>query len=165
MPAASPPKPKPPIRLAAGSTVVEFAWIRDRWQHGVVSRLGRWESLEGEADGRNDPRWPASPVLVEVSLVELAGGPAILGVGLAGRSHFSLSVATCSEETDTLLFEAACRIQEPAAWIGSTYADSGGRIIRLQAASVAPPATLSWSYRIGPGGVTRCGPDAPSARA
>lgn len=165
MSARIPANLRSPIRLAAGGTVAEFVWDRDRWRHAVVTPQGRWESLEGEADERSDPRWPASPVLVEVSLVELARGPAILGVGLAGRSHFSLSVASCPDLIDTLLFEAACRIHEPPAWLGSTYADSGGHVIRLGAGRPAPPATVSWSYRIGPGGVERCGPDAPAARA
>jgi hypothetical protein len=165
MPDPAPPHSKPPIRLAAGPTVAEFAWDRDRWHHEVIVPQARWGSLEAEADGRSDARWPASPVLVEVSLVALAGGPAVLGVGLAGRSHFSLSVTACPDRGDTLLFEAACRIQEPAAWLGSTYADSSGRVIRLEAGRPEPPATVSWSYRIGPGGVERCGPGAPSARA
>ncbi len=161
MPAVAPTHSKTPIRLAAGSTVVEFTWERDRWRHEVLTPRGGWGSLEAAADGRSDARWPASPVLVEVSLVELAGGPAVLGIGLAGRSHFSLSVASCPDLADTLLFEAACRIQDRAAWLGSTYADASGRIIRLGAAPAEPPATVSWSYRIGPEGVEPCGPAAP----
>jgi len=161
MPAPIPPHSKPPVCLAAGSTVAEFVQDRDRWHHEIITPQGRWGSVEGEADGRSDARWPASPVLVEVSLVALAGGPAVLGVGLAGRSHFSLSVTACPDRSDTLLFEAACRIQEPPAWLGSTYADSNGRVVRLEAGRSEPPATVSWSYRIGPGGVERCDPGSP----
>ncbi len=150
------------LRLTAGSTVVEFNWDRDRWRHEVLSAAGRWTSLEGAGE-RGDDRWPASPVLVEVSLVELADGPAILGVGLAGRSHFSLSVAACPAHGDTLLFEAACRIQEPAAWLGSSYTAPHGGVVRFAAPPARPPATVTWGYRIGPGGGAECGPPAPGA--
>jgi hypothetical protein len=152
---------KHPLHLTAGSTVVEFTWDLDRWRHEVTTPAGRWTSLEGAE--RGDPRWPDSPVLVEVSRVELAGGPVILGVGLAGRSHFSLSVAVDPDRADTLLFEAACRIQESAHWLGSSYTAPGDAVVRFAAEPARPPATVTWGYRIGPGGGQRFGPPAPAA--
>lgn len=157
-----PPSPssrhRPPLRIVAGSSVAEFVWHGDRWRHELLTAAGRWESLEGPADEAGDARWPASPVLVEVSLAILAGGPAVLGVGLAGRSHFSLSVAACPVRTDTILFEAACRIHEAPAWLGSSYRAPDGRIVRISAALARPPATVAWSYTIGPRGVEAAGP-------
>jgi len=108
---------------------------------------------EGGADDRSDARWPASPALIELSLVELAGGPVVLGVGQAGRSHFSLSARSCPGRAETILFEAACRIHEAAGWLGSTYRDDAGRVTRVIAAAPAAPATVTWSYAIGPGGL------------
>ena len=76
----------------------------------------------------------------------------MLGVGLAGRSHFSLSVVACPERPDTLLFEAAARIVEPG-WLGSTYEGEQGRE-QVEATAASPtPATVRWAYRIGPAGL------------
>jgi hypothetical protein len=89
----------------------------------------------------------------------------VLGVGLAGRSHFSLSVVACPERPETLLFEAAARVVEPGGWLGSTY-DSGRGWERVTAdAAGPPPATVRWAYRIGPAGleaVVGTEPDRPS---
>lgn len=160
-----PPSPKQPIRLASGSTIAEFTWHRDRWRHDVTTTVGHWVSLEGGDDDRADARWPASPALVELSLIALADGPAVLGVGLAGRSHFSLSVRPCPRTADTILFDAACRIHEPAAWLGSTYRGSEGLAVRIEAATAAAPATVTWGYSIGPAGVRATTPPLPAARA
>jgi hypothetical protein len=133
---------------------VSFTWSGDRWQHAVAAADGRcWRSIEGAGPAGEDPRWPASPALVEVSLVVAGSRPAVLGVGLAGRSHFSLSVVACPDRPDTLLFEAACRIAEPAGWLGSTYDGDGGREQVAADRTIPPPATIRWSYRIGPAGL------------
>jgi hypothetical protein len=148
------PADKSPLRLLAGLTSVSFTWSGDRWQHAVAAADGRrWWSIEGAVPAGADPRWPASPVLVEVSLVVAGSRPAVLGVGLAGRSHFSLSVVACPDRPDTLLFEAACRIAEPAGWLGSTYDGDGGRERVAADRTIPPPATVRWSYRIGPAGL------------
>ncbi|MFM8413481.1 MAG: hypothetical protein ACKOCX_02030 [Planctomycetota bacterium] len=163
MSSAAPSRQRPPLRIVAGSSVVEFIWDGDRWRHELITAAGRWRSVEGPLDGTGDSRWPESPVLVEVSLTTLAGGSAVLGVGLAGRSHFSLSAAACPGVADTILFEAACRIHEAPAWLGSTYRAADGRIVRISAAAARPPATVAWSYTIGPRGVEAAAPRAGSA--
>ena len=96
------------------------------------------------------PRWPASPVLVEVSLAGREMRPAVVGLGLAGRSHFSLCVAPHPEGGARLLFEAACRIHEPAGWLGSTYRgpDGGLRQVTPTREPSIPPATVCWRYTI-----------------
>lgn len=116
-----------------------------------------WRSREGADGPGDDPRWPASPALVEVSLVAAGARPAVLGVGVAGRSHFSLSVVACPDRPDTLLFEAAARIVEPGGWLGSTYESDRGRERVAADRGSPPPATLRWAYRIGPAGLERVG--------
>jgi hypothetical protein len=150
----STPADKSPLRLHASLTSVTFTWAGDRWEHVVLVPGGRaWRSREGADGPGEDPRWPASPPLVEVSLVAAGGRPAVLGVGLAGRSHFSLSVVACPERPDTLLFEAAARVVEPGGWLGSTYDGDQGRE-RVTAESAASlPATVRWAYRIGLAGL------------
>jgi len=144
------------ISLRAGAVEVSFTRAGDRWRH-VVSVAGTiaFESVEGAGGADADPRWPASPALTEVTRFDAAGRPAILGLGLAGRSHFSASVAAHPDRPDTLLFEVACRIQEPPAWLGSTYRTASGAL-----AQTAPPAaagnlprTVQWAYTVGPDGL------------
>ena len=155
------------IRLRAGGVEVAFLWAGDRWRH-VVSVAGGidLESVEGPAEPAGDARWPASPALTEVSRVTAGGRPAILGLGLAGRSHFSLSVAAHPEAADTLLFEVACRIQEQPAWLGSTYRSADGLVQTAPPPTGADlPRTVQWAYHLGVDGLvplpTAAGPRRP----
>jgi hypothetical protein len=143
------------MQLASGGTSVEFTWDNDRWRHEIrTADGGGWSSVEG-ADDSADHRWPESPVLTEISLEEVAGKPVLLGVGLAGRSHFSLCVTVHPDAEDTLLFEAACRINSPAERLGSTYCGKDGHAVRIepQTPPSAPPATVCWNYTVGPNGL------------
>ncbi len=143
------------LELAAGATRVVFTRSGDRWEHAVRLADGSvWQSVEGPAGEASDPRWPASPPVVELSLVRIAAEPVLLGVGKAGRSHYSLSVSACQAEPDTLVFDLACRIQEPAVWLGSTYATAAGETCRLSAdLGNAATATIRWAYTAGPAGL------------
>lgn len=144
---------RPEIRLVTGATAVVFSWTGDRWRHVVMLPEGRaFESIDA-TDG-DDPRWPASPPLVEVSSVLTARGPALLAVGLAGRSHFSASIVPHPSTPDTLLFEIACRLQETPGWLGSTYRYGGDRMrMAADASATALPGTVQWAYTIGPAGL------------
>jgi hypothetical protein len=151
-----------PATLAAGGLAVTFEWTGDRWRHRVAL-AGRplVESVEGPGSG-GDPRWPESPALQEVSMAETGGRTALLAVGSAGRSHFSASLTADPRLPDTVLVEIACRLVEPAGWLGSTYRDATGGLTRIAAAGGDPvPRTVCWSYRIGPGGVAPVAADAP----
>ena len=141
------------VRLVVGRLQLAFHRRGDRWGHEVVVG-GRvlLRSVEGvAADG--DPRWPRSPVLTEVTTVEVAGGPAVVGVGLAGRSHFSAAFRADPRRADTLVCELACRIQERPEWLGSTYLAPDAVTATVAAAAAEPPATVRWSYAIGPAGI------------
>ena len=154
-----------PVELAAGACAAACVWQEDRWTHCVDgqnssqagSQSGRqsgWQSVEGPWPHDGDPRWPASPVLVELSRVQAAGGPAIVGVGLAGRTHFSASIAPDARCPDAIRFEIAARLHEASGWLGSTYR-SGGQLLRIVATDegTSLPRTVSWSYSIGPQGI------------
>jgi hypothetical protein len=110
--------------LSSGAIEVVFSWRQDRWHHAVHLRRtdgSRAAScLEmAPAAATDDPQWPSSPPLVELAEMTLPQGPALLGVGLAGKSHYSVSIT--AEPEGTLLFEFACRLATPAGWLGSTY--------------------------------------------
>jgi hypothetical protein len=139
--------PHAPLTLAIGPVTIGFTWVLDRWSHRVTLRDGStWQSIEGpRADG--DPRWPASPVIVELSRLQTPRGEAVLGVGLAGRSHFSACIGSDPRDPGRALFEIACRSNEPPVWLGSTYhGPAGPATIAPPLAGLALPATIQWAY-------------------
>ena len=155
------------LRLVAGRIEIQFDWHQDRWAHRIqIDGQPIWESLEGPlatlAPEISD-HWPASPVFSEILSTETTRGPALLGIGLAGKSHFSASVTAPPDTPDTLLVEVACRLHEPPGWLGSAYrrlaaalASSDEKsLISICPTSVKTgklPFTSSWSYQIGPAG-------------
>ncbi len=155
------PTSRPPVQLATGPTAAVFTWTGDRWAHRITTGEATiWTSLDGPCSPANDPCWPASPVLVELSRVSVprgdaAVGQAIVGVGLAGRSYFSASIASDPHDAGVIRFEIACRLHEPPGWIGSTYRQ-GDRLFRLTPLddSTTLPRTVVWAYSIGPTGMT-----------
>jgi len=158
-------KPRAAILLAVGGTEVRFEWQGDRWGHAVLFQgvapgpsPAAWHSIEGAVAGGEDDRWPRSPVLVEVHGHPSAGSLTVIGLGLAGRSHFSASVGPDPEVTGAIRFDMAARIQEPPVRLGSTYrsVDPDGPFLRVEPAPIAGaplPRTVEWSYRIGPHGI------------
>jgi hypothetical protein len=148
------PRSRPPLEVSAGAVRAVFSWAGDRWRHAILIDGMPWaESQEGRPDA-GDAAWPSSPPLVELSPASTPRGEAILGVGLAGRSHFSASISPHPDQPDTLLFEIACRIREQPGWLGSTY-DSAGERLRVTAPTTTGefPATVRWTYAVGREGV------------
>jgi len=158
---------RPSVLLEAGAVRVVFTWQGDRWSHHLEPAAGgaaagsdasgesSWRSLDGAWPAAGDPRWPASPVLVELSQVDRPHvGPAILAVGMAGRSHYSASVIRDPTLIDAVRFEIACRIHDGPGWLGSTYRQ-GSRLLRIEAAVPAAPLplTVEWSYSLGAAGI------------
>ncbi len=143
-----------PVRLVVGEIDVTFSWIGDRWCHRVTcGAAGCWSSIEGPRAEEADARWPASPAFVELSRLELPQGPAILAVGLAGRSHFSAAVSGDATRREWVRFEIACRLVEPPVWLGSTYLGPAGQKAFLpEDGPTTPPATVQWTYAFGPSG-------------
>lgn len=154
-----------PPRLVAGRIELSFRWSGDRWSHSFAVRgVGQeavgasWHSVEGPAGGLEDPAWPASPAITELSVVEAAG--AVVGVGRAGRSHFSVSFTADRTTPDSLLVECACRVDGPVGWVGSRYQageEAGGAFVEIPASIGETDAstaarTIFWAYRVGPDG-------------
>lgn len=93
--------------------------------------------------GGDQEDWPASPPVQEISRERIGDRDCLLGVGRAGKSHWSISVETLPprESTDAavarasdpaaaegpfprgsgLRFDIACRCTEAPGWLGSTY--------------------------------------------
>ncbi|MCA9189347.1 MAG: hypothetical protein R3E01_21530 [Pirellulaceae bacterium] len=118
-------------RSYSGSEItVEFSRNGDRFAHRV-----NWRSTEGivstllkSAEGDDSQAWPPSPPLQQCHPQELPHGlRTIMGVGRAGRSHWSLVVEAhpdnVTDWTSTgsqLVFDVACRCPQEG-WLGSTY--------------------------------------------
>lgn len=129
---------------------VTFFWRGDRYCHRIDALDGTHgrpllESIEG--DEQSD--WPASPLLQHVNVSWIASdseyGHVAMLVGAGKSGHWSMCVAVrdrqcgplevkippaklwldgaeLEESTDTeLVFDVACRVSQPAMWLGSSY--------------------------------------------
>ena len=153
-------KPRSPVILQAGAAEVRFEWHGDRWRHAVIPIDGTtsmWQSQEGPSHAGGDPRWPLSPVLVELNRLGSGTTSPVLGIGLAGRSHFSAVVTADPELPGAVRFEVAARLHQAPLGLGSTYLSGrDGQTVRIVPAtpSAGPlPRTVQWSYRVGPAGI------------
>ncbi len=105
-----------------GELQIRFERQGDRYSHALFSgssAIGR--SIEG--DGHQE--WPTSPPLQQLSIEDLGNGPVGLLVGMAGRSHWSMSV---EGEDDSFVFDVACRVRGATSFLGSTYQLDGFQI-------------------------------------
>ena len=108
--------------ISAGALHVEFQRLADRYAHQIIySPAGSispmtWASQEGTFRDA----WPPSPPLQTLHLeTRPDGSQTIMLIGMAGRSHWSMSVEAVTK--DRLYFDVACRISESPVWLGSTY--------------------------------------------
>lgn len=99
-----------------GRLCVEFEWSGDRFKQGIfLDGASVGDSVEG---GQQQP-WPPSPPIQQLLPQQIDGSTVILGVGAAGRGHWSISVELAGD--NAIKFELACRCQERAEFLGSTY--------------------------------------------
>lgn len=129
-PRVNPLKPSIVLRGPSGFPVsIEFSWSSDRWRHeltlnGVESPRPLLRSVEGQ----DQSDWPDSPPLQELNQHSVDDREAILGVGMAGKSHWSASINR-ELRGGELNLELAClaRSYDAAAavgqrpFVGSTY--------------------------------------------
>lgn len=103
-----------------GRIRAEFRWCRDRFEHRLL--LDHTE-VARSVDGDADEPWPDSPPLQQLSLEAINGQPTILGVGSAGRSHWSISVQpeSPSRGKSGIRFDVAARARQPGGRLRSTY--------------------------------------------
>jgi hypothetical protein len=116
--------------LSSDELQVEFFRRGDRVAHRLVYR----GSLLAESiEGTPDEDWPASPPYQEVHFESTklpereAPCPIALLVGMAGRSHWSASVAPAA--ANEIAWDVACRLHGPPAWLGAQYRFAAGASI------------------------------------
>jgi hypothetical protein len=106
---------------------VRFDWIGDRYEHSVLAHCGDGSVVAlRSAEGTSLESWPASPPLQQLSFLDLPDSRRVaLLVGMAGQSHWSLSVTSGPDE---LVFEAACRVNKRPERLCSEYREMAARL-------------------------------------
>lgn len=123
---------------------VDFLYAGDRFEQTITRTNRDGESLTVWRDlhDSDSDDWPASPPIQELSLETIGGQQVLLGVGRAGKSHWSVSIETIAiDSAPAIRFDYACRCPEPPDWLGTTYrpqpasrpADAGADWASLQA--------------------------------
>ena len=101
-----------------GRLIAEFIWNGDRFCHQIcLDRLVVGTSIEGDCH----QSWPASPPVQQLSLEVINGVSMVLGVGGAGRGHWSISASPCRHQPGAIRFDLACRCKVVAEFLGSSY--------------------------------------------
>lgn len=123
---------------------VSFPGRGDRFGHVVSIVCGDeivpcMVSLEGD----DSEEWPDSPPIQQLSIEQRKTGAVGLGVGQAGKSHWSVTVETFAEER-RIDFHVACRLKMHPAQISSRYASLLGE--GIEPTSVDP---YTWSWTAG----------------
>lgn len=112
---------------------LRFHWNGDRFLH-IIDYLFRGERhrLTESVESNAEVAWPASPPLQQLSIEPIEGLNVALGVGSAGKGHWSMSVspdfiADPSRQQPepfnipAFKFDWALRSESVDGWIGSTY--------------------------------------------
>ncbi len=100
---------------------VSFVRHHDRYAHTIAAVDGQLQTpLLASSEGTDQQDWPPSPPLQQLNIEARAAGDVALLIGIAGKSHWSLSVEAI-RETATLVFDVACRCARTPERLGSVY--------------------------------------------
>ena len=128
-----------------GATLrVLFQRSGDRWTHEVQLQSGaELIRLCAAREGGEQDRWPPSAVIQEVLPQSTEAGWSVAGLGMAGKSHWSLVVAPLVD-TVGVEFDVACRVKELPDWLGATYELAGAMGIESTQRGCRWPAGAGW---------------------
>jgi hypothetical protein len=113
------------VVVACGRLRVVFDQLSDRIGHRIEVFLNNeFVSVLESAEGSGDDDWPKSPALQTVHVEARPAGSVALLVGMAGKSHWSASVAA-DEASGRVAFDVACRVGREPEWLGSNYRQLG----------------------------------------
>jgi hypothetical protein len=143
-----------PYVLETPNLRVVFSACGDRQGHDVFVKSGtEWLRRFASQEGTSDDAWPISPAIQEIHVHRAPTGKQLLGVGMAGKSHWSLSISP--EGSGAILFDVACRVRGVPHFLGSTYLDIAHVTQTLSphsSANLSLPGTICWRYRFRPDG-------------
>ncbi len=99
-----------------------FVWHRDRFAHtvGIVDNE-RLSPVLASLEGSDDDDWPPSPPLQNLTIEDRRDGHRVaLLVGMAGTSHWSVSIEPAADEIGFIV-DVACRVKTRPRNLGSVY--------------------------------------------
>lgn len=101
---------------------VRFSWHQDRHCHTISLLVdGRAVPVLESLEGTSIEDWPPSPPLQQLSVEELRPQTQVaLLVGMAGKSHWSMSVEPAGDRA-AFVFDVACRARDAVEQLGSGY--------------------------------------------
>jgi hypothetical protein len=102
---------------------VTFDWQSDRLAHSIsVSDGDRFQAIVSSVEGDGHEAWPPSPPIQQLDREPGQGESSVLlGLGMAGHSHWAISVEARRAPL-SLLFDVACRTRGSVGRLGSSYA-------------------------------------------
>ena len=80
------------------------------------------QSIEGTAT----EDFPSSPPIQQLHTQDINGAPVMLGVGMAGRGHWSASISLQDENGTSLLFQYAANVRGEPGWLGCSWSLANG---------------------------------------
>ncbi len=110
------------METSSGPLVARCFVTGDRTGHGIWWCEGGAELILSSLEGTPDQAWPCSPPFQEIVAENIAAGgrPALLGVGMAGKSHWSATIEG-DGFSEAIAFDIACRTAAVPALLGSAY--------------------------------------------
>ena len=100
-----------------GLATVSFFAIEKQFGHEIrIERDGKKIVLR--TDDQIAASWPPAPPLQDIHFEERENGQLLFGVGMAGNTHYSLSIAA---EKTTLKFEFAAFVKNEPGFVGTSY--------------------------------------------
>jgi hypothetical protein len=91
----------------------------DRWENQwLVRRSDEDFLLLSSVEGDDGSNWPPSPPFQDLSKEDLGHTIAVMGVGMAGKSHWSVAV---SQEKNCLVADYACLVKQSPQFLGSSW--------------------------------------------
>ena len=131
-------------RLRWGDLSLEAQRIGDRFDWRIL-----WEppstssrTLLHSVPSPKDTAWPPFPPLQELAQECHSDTEVLLGVGMAGKSHWSVSVDRRQPfHPPAMVFDFACRLSEPPTFLGACWMLGEG-------IDAMPPASLDLPWRI-----------------
>jgi hypothetical protein len=110
------------MELQAGDLKVAFFKLCDRFSHRVlVKHDENWSVVLESIEGSDQESWPASPPFQQIvgEPIGKDGRMVLLGVGLSGTGHWSVSVD--ENDSGAIVFDVACRVSGDFGFLGSTW--------------------------------------------
>ena len=116
-----------PLKNSLSSQLrLQFEKSSDRWSHcwQLIDADGHVNDVLVSVEGSAEDNFPASSAMQEINLHELPTGHAVLGVGMAGKGHWSASYSVEAGDQPSIKCDLACLLKQlgtDGQWLGSTY--------------------------------------------